>query len=320
MCRTMDLTLILRDAPEHNDAAYKLLYSLCPRKILYSTDFGGRALAKSRDLARHTDRLKAKLDATREIVPFNGASEISPVLPSYLFSGELDEQTRGDAIGEAFRLFPDVKTVYFDLGVHINVEAAKEMAEAMTKFRPDVRIGIIAPISEHEAVGEAFKGKTNVFPCPFLNPSVSLAENLSNALLFYGPSAEVFCAYVPKEDAENFAVTIAASPLPLFVFWSPTSAKEIAFAEKSSCEEAPVPVETYKNMKALYSSIVRAHRSIDAEMIGAVNASDVVRVREYPPDADGTTFGKVILGEETIGYVVVRHFNQPKFAKVETTS
>lgn len=319
MLPAMDLTLILRDTPVIGDAAHKLLYSLCPRKILYTTDFGGRSLPKKRDLTKHSARLDVKIAATRDIVPFNGASEICPVLPSYLFSGPLDAETRGNAIGEAFRLFPDVKTVYFDLGVHINIESAQKMEVALIKFRPDVKLGVIASLRRFEDDRELLDWVlATAHPCPFMLPDASLKENLDRALATCGPLAEVFCAYIPKAEAEDFAVTVAASLLPLFVFWSPLSAINIGFTEKSSCEEPPAPVSEYRDMRALFTSIVWSRKSTSSDVVGGINVSDVVRVLPFPPDADGTAYGKVVLADDSVyGYIVLRHFSQIKFEEVE---
>ena len=321
----MNLTLILRDVPVKDDAAYNLLYSLCPRKIIYSVDFGVLSFPHGEDhTTRNFKRLNQKLDALKLIVPFNDASEIAPMFPSYWFSKSLDEDIRGYAAGEAFRLFADVKTVYFDLGVQVNIEPAKEMAEMVHRLNPDVGIGVIAPLMEYEKLSDLYEwvlGTTNMFACPFLpgTDGVSLLPPLLDQVhVSFGNEAEVFVSHISEVDANHIKEIAEASPLQALVFWSALAAKDVKLPLKGSCEEEK-PVDPYVEMKALFTSMIRDRKSTtDAEVIGHVGVGDSVRVHVYSPNGEGTTFGKVELADGKHGYVVVSHFKQQKFAEVET--
>lgn len=325
MPRRMDLTLILRDVPVKDDPTYQALHTLYPKRVIYTIDFGGRSFPKDRDISTHVKRIQAKLTATRDLIPFNGASEISPLLSSYIFAFPAGEMLRGEIVGEAFRLFPGIKEVYFDLGLDVRLDNAKALAEAFFKFNPDVKIGVIASLSDYAAHDSALlewvNGNERLIACPFLSTSTSLEDGLKKSEEICGAQAEVFCAYISTEDAAKFKELVSASKLPLLVFWSAFTlnniSKEQLVVETKSSEDAK-PADQFIEMAALYTSMVRASKSMDSELIGAIPASDVVKVRPYPPNGDGTSLGKVDLGHGKFGFVVLKHFNQVKFQETQT--
>lgn len=304
----MNLTLILRDVPVKDDAAYKVLYSLCPKRIIYSVDFGIRSFVMNRKkVDDHRSAIEQKVKALSEIVPFNGASEVCPLFPSYWFDDSMDEETRGYAAGEAFRLFAGVKRVYFDLGMKRNYAAADEMAETIWKLQKETETVSIVPLSSM-----VFSGERSKF-APILSAEYGLEENLKKAHEL--GCDEVFVIAL-REDAREFMKITHESPIGSLVFWSALSAKGLDLPVKEKCEET-APADTSKRMRALYTSIIRDRAAMDAEVVGHVGVNDVVKVvHMLKPNVDGTAFGRVDLGERGHGYVIVKHFNQAKFEEI----
>lgn len=307
----MNLSLILRDVPVKDDLAYRVLHSLCPKRVLYSVDFGIRTSVLDRSrVDAHRKAIEYKLLGLQEVTPFNGASEICPVLPSHWFSGFMVGNLRGFAAGEAFRLFAGVKRVYLDLGVKPNVKAANDMAETLWKLDDGVEVVYITPLALATEPGEKLK------VAPFLG-QVALEEGLKKAS--DNGATEVFCGQLSPDDVKNFETITCKSPIESLVFWSAAAAKDLNFPVKEKCEEKAPVVEAEsdprKRMKALYTSIIRKRPTMDSEAIGHVGVNEIVKLHVLKPDATGTAFGKLALSDGGNGYVVVTHHRQEKFTE-----
>lgn len=310
----MDYTLILRTAPIKGDEAYTALYALWPKNLIYVFDLGVGSNGEKQEL------LNKALESTKANAPFNGASKVSPLIPSYVLHTATNESFK-DIAADAFRIFPGIETVYLDLGMVVNIPEIIARASVLRLVSPSVNVGLIASAWEYlkdEGELSALIGNGSLFiPCPLISGEF-LAKDLAEIEQKLGGNAQVFCVSIQDEDKKTFAEITKGVNISMFVFWSAETldgvdTKTITLEPKPETS----PVETFVPMKALFTALIRTRRYSDAELVGHVSVGETVQVCKYPPNGDGTAWGKVILGED-VGYVVLRHFNQEKFQETHS--
>lgn len=320
----MKYTLVLRDVPEKGDDVYNALYSLWPTNLIYTLGFGVRLFAvKKNDSERAKKQTELKLASLKDNAPFNGASKISPLIPSYVLASGGVSPIDAIVVAAAHELFPSIETIYIDMGTNQgNLSGVKPLVYAFLKFNPFLKIGLIAPASEYinkeSELSVYVKDTPAIIPCPFLMAGESLASQLLDIETKVGDGSHVFCLSLLPEDARDFKAITEASNIPLFVFWS-FKALDGVDASTITLEAPKPPEDVYVDMQALYSATVKERPHQDAEVIGSVNATSVVKVHVLPINSDGTSWGKVMLDGKP-GYIVVKHFNREKFAEVEKTN
>jgi len=113
----------LRNPPLKSDFDYRVLHLLWPYSLIYCVDFGLKPLnfakATDEDKEKRVQLVYERVERVLKLAPFNGATEISPLVTAYRYNTLAVENNMGDIVAHTVRLFPDIKTIYLDLGMEL---------------------------------------------------------------------------------------------------------------------------------------------------------------------------------------------------------
>jgi hypothetical protein len=100
------MTDILRNPPLKSDFDYRVLHLLWPKSLIYCVDFGLKpfnfAKATDEDKEKRVQLVYERFERVLKLAPFNGVTEISPLVTAYRYDTLAVKNNMGDIVPTPF--------------------------------------------------------------------------------------------------------------------------------------------------------------------------------------------------------------------------
>lgn len=183
-----------------------------------------------------------------------------------------------------------------------NENAMFDLVTKLVEKRPDIRIGLVAPLKSWISGPRVIEMTNlllmvpNTFPCPILgNGVIPIEEELSHARVNLPNTAVPFLFTLTDDERERFSEIRGrfSDWFSEFVFWTPSTAVGIRFTEVQMTHTAVAEETRPKAGKymALNNVALRKAPSKNAEVTGSIEAGDSCVITKLQAGKMGIQYG-----------------------------